>query len=198
MIAVATVSSTLDVLNASQRSDQGTRSSGIGGRRHRDSAPGATAATDETDRCGDGKRSSGSNGRRVDMFNNDVRCARANAGRGPWTPLERRRPSFNSRGHAAQRQDNQSEMRTASTPRAGAVSIYPSKRRGLQAVVNARRRHARERAGKAAPPLRGGASVQPEPHRKKRSPLSPPIRRAPLTERTTSVRPLARASGQSA
>ena len=141
MIAVATVSSTLDVLNdfTSDRSKVAQTLARLGWTEGTATPPpdAATAATDEQTAAATEEEAATSEATELDMFNNDVRLRALRTLAEALGPLEQKKAIiYFSAGMQRSGQDNQIELRTAVNAAVRAhVSIYPVDTRGLQAVV---------------------------------------------------------------
>ena len=140
MIAVATVSSTLDVLNdfTSDRTTVAQTLARLGWTEGTATPPpdAATAATDEQTAAATEEAAS-TEATELDMFNNDVRLRALRTLSEALAPLEQKKAIiYFSAGMQRSGQDNQIELRTAVNAAVRAhVSIYPVDTRGLQAVV---------------------------------------------------------------
>ena len=139
MVAVATVSSTLDVLTdfTADRGAVGTALARLGYTEGTATAPPAadTVATDEQTAADETTASEDSAA--MDMFNNDVRLRALKALAETLAPLEQKKSIlYFSAGMERSGEDNQVELRAAINAAVRAhVAIYPVDTRGLQAVV---------------------------------------------------------------
>ena len=141
MIAVATVSSTLDVLHdfTGDRARVAQTLARLGWTEGTATPPpdAATAATDELTAAATEEEAVTSEAAELDMFNNDVRLRALRTLAEALAPLEQKKAIiYFSAGMQRSGQDNQIELRTAINAAVRAhVSIYPVDTRGLQAVV---------------------------------------------------------------
>jgi VWFA-related protein len=139
MVAVATVSSTLDVLTdfTADRARVGTALARLGYTEGTATAPPAadTVATDEQTAADESTTSEDTAA--MDMFNNDVRLRALKALAETLAPLEQKKSIlYFSAGMERSGEDNQVELRAAINAAVRAhVAIYPVDTRGLQAVV---------------------------------------------------------------
>ena len=139
MIAVATVSSTLDVLNdfTGDRAKVAQTLARLGWTEGTATPPpdASTAATDEQTAAAEEEATS--EAAELDMFNNDVRLRALRTLAEALAPLEQKKAIiYFSAGMQRSGQDNQIELRSAINAAVRAhVSIYPVDTRGLQAVV---------------------------------------------------------------
>jgi VWFA-related protein len=139
LVAVATVSSTLDVLTdfTADRGKVGTALARLGYTEGTATAPPAadTVATDEQTAADEATASEDSAA--MDMFNNDVRLRALKALAETLAPLEQKKSIlYFSAGMERSGEDNQVELRSAINAAVRAhVAIYPVDTRGLQAVV---------------------------------------------------------------
>lgn len=139
MIAVATVSSTLDVLNdfTGDRAKVAQTLARLGWTEGTATPPpdAATAATDEQTAAAE--EETATEAAELDMFNNDVRLRALRTLAEALAPLEQKKAIiYFSAGMQRSGQDNQIELRSAINAAVRAhVSIYPVDTRGLQAVV---------------------------------------------------------------
>ena len=140
LIAVATVSSQLDVLTdfSSDRTKVAQTLARLGWTEGTATPPpdAATAATDEQTAAATEETVS-TEAAELDMFNNDVRLRALRTLAEALAPLEQKKAIiYFSAGMQRSGQDNQIELRTAINAAVrGHVSIYPVDTRGLQAVV---------------------------------------------------------------
>jgi VWFA-related protein len=138
MVAVATISSSLDVLNdfSSDRATVSATLARLGYKEGTATAPPTadTAATDEQQSADDTSSQDTSD---MDMFNNDVRLRALKALSETLAPIEQKKSIlYFSAGMQRSGEDNQVELRSAINAAVRAhVSIYPVDTRGLQAVV---------------------------------------------------------------
>ena len=139
LIAVATVSTTLNILNdfTGDRAVVAASLSKLGYTEGTATPPpdAATAATDEA--LAAAETAAATETSEVDMFNNDVRLRALRTLSDTLAPLEQKKAIiYFSAGMERSGQDNQVELRTAINSAVRAhVSIYPVDTRGLQAVV---------------------------------------------------------------
>ena len=139
MVAVATVSSMLDVLTdfTADRTKVGTALARLGYTEGTATAPPAagTVATDELAAADESTTSEDTVA--MDMFNNDVRLRALKALAETLAPLEQKKSIlYFSAGMERSGEDNQVELRSAINAAVRAhVAIYPVDTRGLQAVV---------------------------------------------------------------
>lgn len=139
MVAVATVSSMLDVLTdfTGDRTRVGTALARLGYTEGTATAPPSadTVATDEQTAADETTTSEDSVA--MDMFNNDVRLRALKALAETLAPLEQKKSIlYFSAGMERSGEDNQVELRAAINAAVRAhVAIYPVDTRGLQAVV---------------------------------------------------------------
>ena len=139
MVAVATVSSTLDVLSdfTGDRTKVGNALARLGYTEGTATAPPAadTVATDEQTAADETVTSEDTAA--MDMFNNDVRLRALKALAETLAPLEQKKSIlYFSAGMERSGEDNQVELRSAINAAVRAhVAIYPVDTRGLQAVV---------------------------------------------------------------
>src|SRR5262249_49034248 len=138
MVAVATISSSLDVLNdfSSDRTRVGAALTKLGYKEGTATPPPTadTAATDEQESADDTSAQDTSD---MDAFNNDVRLRALKALAETLAPIEQKKSIlYFSAGMQRSGEDNQVELRAATNAAVRAhVSIYPVDTRGLQAVV---------------------------------------------------------------
>jgi VWFA-related protein len=138
LIAVATVSTTLDILNdfTGDRAVVAATLAKLGYTEGTATAPpdASTAASDEAAAAAETATTEASE---MDMFNNDVRLRALRTLSDTLAPLEQKKAIiYFSAGMQRSGQDNQIELRTAINSAVRAhVSIYPVDTRGLQAVV---------------------------------------------------------------
>jgi VWFA-related protein len=139
MVAVATVSSMLDVLTdfTADRAKVGTALATLGYKEGTATAPPAadTVATDEQTAADESTTSEDTAA--LDMFNNDVRLRALKALAETLAPIEQKKSIlYFSAGMQRSGEDNQVELRSAINAAVRAhVAIYPVDTRGLQAVV---------------------------------------------------------------
>lgn len=139
LVAVATVSTTLNVLNdfTGDRATVAASLAQLGYTEGTATPPpdAATAATDEA--AAAATEATEADTSEMDMFNNDVRLRALRTLAETLAPLEQKKAIlYFSAGMARSGQDNQIELRTAVNAAVRAhVSIYPVDTRGLQAVV---------------------------------------------------------------
>ena len=139
MVAVATVSSTLNVLTdfTGDRAKVGTALGRLGYTEGTATPPPSadTVATDEQTAADESTTSDDTLA--MDMFNNDVRLRALKALAETLAPLEQKKSIlYFSAGMERSGQDNQVELRSAINAAVRAhVSIYPVDTRGLQAIV---------------------------------------------------------------
>jgi VWFA-related protein len=138
MVAVATISSNLDVLNdfTSDRTVVGNALAKLGYKEGTATPPPSadTVATDEQQSQDDTSSQDTSD---MDAFNNDVRLRALKALAETLAPIEQKKSIlYFSAGMQRSGEDNQVELRAATNAAVRAhVSIYPVDTRGLQAVV---------------------------------------------------------------
>ena len=139
MVAVATVSSQLDVLTDFTADRAKVRSAlGVLGYTEGTATPPPTADTAATDDAAAADDATASDdAAAMDMFNNDVRLRALKALAETLAPIEQKKSIlYFSAGMQRSGQDNQVELRTAINAAVRAhVAIYPVDTRGLQAVV---------------------------------------------------------------
>ena len=138
MVAVATISTKLDVL--SDFSADKTRVSAALGRlgyTEGTATPPPTASTAATDEQAAADDTSSADTTEMDMFNNDVRLRALKALAETLSPIEQKKAIlYFSAGMQRSGEDNQVELRSAINAAVRAhVAIYPVDTRGLQAVV---------------------------------------------------------------
>ena len=139
LIAVATVSTTLNILNdfTGDRAVVAATLATLGYTEGTATPPpdAATAATDEA--LAAAETAAATETSELDMFNNDVRLRALRTLSDTLAPLEQKKAIiYFSAGMQRSGQDNQVELRTAINSAVRAhVSIYPVDTRGLQAVV---------------------------------------------------------------
>jgi VWFA-related protein len=139
LIAVATVSTTLDILNdfTGDRAVVAATLAKLGYTEGTATPPpdAATAASDEA--AAAAETATATETSELDMFNNDVRLRALRTLSDTLAPLEQKKAIiYFSAGMQRSGQDNQIELRTAINSAVRAhVSIYPVDTRGLQAVV---------------------------------------------------------------
>ena len=139
MVAVATVSTTLDVLNdfTSDRGKVAASLAQLGYTEGTATPPpdASTAASDEA--AAAATEVAAAEASEMDMFNNDVRLRALRTLAETLAPIEQKKAIlYFSAGMQRSGQDNQVELRTAINAAVLAhVSIYPVDTRGLQAVV---------------------------------------------------------------
>lgn len=138
LIAVATVSTTLDVLTdfTGDRSSVALALAKLG-YTEGTATPPAEASTAATDETAAEAESTAADTSELDMFNNDVRLRALRTLADALAPLEQKKAIlYFSAGMERSGQDNQIALRTAINSAVRAhVSIYPVDTRGLQAVV---------------------------------------------------------------
>jgi VWFA-related protein len=138
MVAVATISSNLDVLNDFS-SDKAIVSATLArlGYKEGTATPPATADTTATDEQQAADDTSSQDTSDMDMFNNDIRLRAMKALAETLAPIEQKKSIlYFSAGMQRSGEDNQVELRSAINAAVRAhVSIYPVDTRGLQAVV---------------------------------------------------------------
>jgi VWFA-related protein len=138
MVAVATIGSSLDVLNdfSSDKTTVGAALAKLGYKEGTATPPPTadTAATDEQQAADDTSSQDTSD---MDMFNNDIRLRALKALAETLAPIEQKKSIlYFSAGMQRSGEDNQVELRSAINAAVRAhVSIYPVDTRGLQAVV---------------------------------------------------------------
>jgi len=138
MVAVATISSSLDVLSdfSSDRKTVGAALAKLGYTEGTATPPPTadTAATDEQQAADDTSSQDTSD---MDMFNNDIRLRALKALAETLAPIEQKKSIlYFSAGMQRSGEDNQVELRSAINAAVRShVSIYPVDTRGLQAVV---------------------------------------------------------------
>src|SRR5205823_3803217 len=138
MVAVATISTNLDVLN-DFTSDKTTVSAALAklGYKEGTATPPPTADTVATDEQLSADDTSSQDTSDMDMFNNDVRLRALKALAESMAPIEQTKSiMYFSAGMQRSGEDNQVELRSAINAAVRAhVKIYPVDARGLQAVV---------------------------------------------------------------
>ncbi len=138
MVAVATISSNLDVLSdfSSDRTKVGTALQKLG-YKEGTATPPPTADTVATDEAQNADDTSSQDTTDMDTFNNDVRLRALKTLAETLAPIEQKKSIlYFSAGMQRSGEDNQVELRAATNAAVRAhVSIYPVDTRGLQAVV---------------------------------------------------------------
>jgi len=139
MVAVATISSQLDILTdfTADRTKVGGALAALGYKEGTATPPAAadTAATDEA--TANDESTTSADTTEMDMFNNDIRLRALRALSETLAPIEQKKSIlYFSAGMQRSGEDNQVELRQAINAAVRAhVSIYPVDTRGLQAVV---------------------------------------------------------------
>ena len=138
MVAVATVSSALDVLN-DFTGDRGLVAATLAQLAYTEgtATPPPDAATAATEEEAAATETAGEETSELDMFNNDVRLRALRTLAETLAPIEQKKAIlYFSAGMERSGQDNQVELRTAINAAVRAhVSVYPVDTRGLQAIA---------------------------------------------------------------